>query len=137
MPEFSVVNKPIKLDLFDIIKFQIITHCFVHKIRLNETDLNCLSLLGCKGEIRLIEFCRLAAETGIFGNPTAVSNCLSRIEATKLFIKKGAGKKIIFLNPELKIMTNGNILLDYKVVRVETDTLQGNNKTNIGAAQLT
>lgn len=135
MPKFNVVDKPIQLDLFEIIKFQLMTHCFINKIKLNETDFKCLSLLGCCGEIRLIEFCKMAHEYGIFGNPTAVNNCLSRIEQSKLFIKKGAGKKVIFLNPELDIQTKGNILLNYKIVRLETNQLQGADKTNSGAVK--
>lgn len=129
----EVNNKPVKMDLFETIKFQLMVHCFVNKISLNETEYNCLALLGCKGEMRLVEFCRLASDLGFLGNPTAVNNCLARVEKSKLFIKKGAGKKMIFLNPDLNMQTKGNLLLNYKIVRIESDELQVGNKENSGA----
>ncbi len=128
--EFTSVDKVFRMELIEIIKFQIITHCFKSKISLNETDLNCLALLGFYGEIRLAEFCRVAVENELMGSVTAVNNCLARVEKSGIFIKKGAGKKLIFLNPELDIQTKGNILLNYKMVRIETDKSQANNKAD-------
>lgn len=135
MAKFISVNKTVQKELFDIVKFQLIYYCFENKVSLSETEMNCLSLLGCKGEIRLIEFCRLAVDVGLLGTPTAVNNCLCRIEHSKLYIKKGAGKKIIFLNPDLGVQTKGNILLNYKIFRVESDQLQGVDKIDSATTQ--
>ncbi len=136
--EFNQVNKTVRQELFDIIKFQIMVHCFSSNIHLSKTELNCLALLGREGKMRFNKFCSLASEMQLLGSPNAVINCLSRIERSKLFLKEGVGKKHIFLNPELNIQTKGNILLNYKIVCVnDTSTLEGYSKTNSGAAQLT
>jgi hypothetical protein len=126
--EFSEVNKTVQTDLFGIVKFQIMTHCFVNDIFLNKTELDCLTLLGCKGKIRQLEFCALATDMKLLGSPTAVANCLARVSRSNLFLKEGGGKKQIFLNPALNIQTEGNIVLNYKFVSLEpTDTLAGSN----------
>jgi hypothetical protein len=105
------------MELFDIVKFQIISHCFFSKISLNETEYNCLALLAISGKTRLIDFCRKAADMGFLSNHTAVNNCLARIDKSKLFLKEGAGKKMIYINPELKLQTRGNILVKYTLLR--------------------
>jgi hypothetical protein len=131
--EFNQVEKTIIQDQLEIVKLQIVIHCFVKKIALNNTELDCLALLGCRGKVRLTEFCALAAELKLMGSSSAVNNCLSRIEKSRLCIKEGVGKKKIFLNPELGIQTQGNILLKYKIVRLEqTNALDKNSKTNSG-----
>jgi len=105
---------------FEIVKFQLITHCFISGTHLNETELNILTFLGMKGEIRLIDFCKEAAEKEYLSSHTAVNNCLLRIAKSNLFLKKGAGKKLIYLNPNLNIQARGTILLNYKFVKVES-----------------
>lgn len=138
MSLFNQVDKAVQQDLFGIVKFQLITHCFLNDIILNKTDLDCLTLLGCRGKIRLIDFCTLASDMKILGTPTAVNNCLARIEKSKLFLKEGAGKKQIFLNPDLGIQTKGNILLNFKFVCVdEAGALEGVGQENGAATQST
>lgn len=135
MAKTKVVDKVIQQDLFEIVKFQIMLHCHLNNIVLNQSELSCLTLLGCVGEMQLITFCRLAVEKELYTTPTAVNNCLARVEKSKLFIKKGGGKKIIFLNPELKIQTKGNILLNLKIVRVEAQETKGVNQGNSVAVE--
>ena len=114
------VDKTVRMSEFEIVKFQLLTHCFIAEIHLNETELNILTLFGCSGEVRLIDFCRNAAEKGYLSNYTAVNNCLSRIEKSKLFLKKGAGKKLIYLNPSIEIYSKGTIVLNYKFIKIES-----------------
>lgn len=134
---FNQVDKVVRQDRFNIIKYQLVTYCFLHNIVLNKTELDCLTLLGCRGKMRLNEFCTVAAEAELLGTPTAVNNCLARVEKSRLFLKEGAGKKSIFLNPELGIQTEGNIILNFKFVYAdETSSLEGASKENGVAAQL-
>ena len=123
---YNEVNKVVQPDLLGIIRYQIMTHCFTHDIFLNKTELECLTLLGYTGKVRLKDFCELATQHNIFGSPTAVNNCLTRIGRSNLFLKEGGGKKQIFLNPDLKIQTAGNIVLNYKFVYIDPNsTLDG------------
>lgn len=133
---FNQVDKiPAQLDLLGIVRMQIAIHCFLNDILLTKTELDCLALLGCRGRMRLNKFCALAAEVGVLGSSTAVNNCLARVEKSRLFLKEGAGKKHILLNPELGIQTTGNIILNYKFVSVneQAGTLEGVSHENGGA----
>lgn len=124
------IEKVIKLNKFEIVKYQLMHHCFISNIKINDTELNCLSLLGELGSIRLTEFGKRASEKGFLGNPIAVNNCLSKIEKSNLFIKKGTGKKIIFLNPDLNIKSEGNIILELKLFKLEANSSTGNIQNN-------
>jgi hypothetical protein len=40
------VQKRVKMPKWDIVKFQILTHCYVNHITMSDSDLNCLTLLS-------------------------------------------------------------------------------------------
>jgi hypothetical protein len=46
---------------------------------------------------------------------------VTKAEKKDLVVKNGEYNKLIKVNPDLKIQTSGNILLDYKFVRVEAN----------------
>jgi hypothetical protein len=110
------VQKRVKMPKWDVVKFQILTHCYINRITMSESDLNCLTLLSFNEPIELTSFCYDASseEEWIFKTPQTVRNCINKAEKNGLVIKDKDNKKIISLNPNLKIQTNGNILLDYK-----------------------
>ena len=108
------------MEIWDITKFQIAVNCHLINIPVSNLDLNCLTLLALTGEKELTDFCTTAAEKEIFGSSQSVRNALTKTEKRQLIIKQGKSKKKIKINPELKIQTQGNILLDYKIVRVES-----------------
>lgn len=139
MAQVNLVNKQVQLTLSEIIKFQLITHCYINKITLSELDLDCLTHLGVLGTSELTEFCNLMAgkrleeklktwephpdnlkERKPEASPQTIRNILIKIEKENLLIKEGRGRKRISLNPELKIQTDGNILLNYKFIHVGT-----------------
>lgn len=130
------IEKTVRLNKFEIVKYQLIHHCFMNKIRLSDTELNCLSYLGEVGSIRLTEFARRAAEKGILGNSNSVTNCLSKIEKSNLLLSKGIGKKIIYLNPDLGIMADGTIVIELKLIKLdEANAATGTVQTNRREAQ--
>ena len=116
------VQKRVKMPKWDIVKFQILTHCYVNHITMSDSDLNCLTLLSFNQPIELTHFCYDASseEEGIFKSPQTVRNCINKAEKNNLVIKGDTNKKIIFLNPDLKIQTEGVILLDYKFLGHES-----------------
>lgn len=111
------VDKKINVDEFELVKFQLLTHCFVEKLRLTETELNVMALLGTQKQIRLTHFCRLVVEKEFLGSEISVNNCLSKLERTEIFLKKGVGKKIICLNPILNIVHEGTVILDVRLIK--------------------
>lgn len=112
------VQKKIRMDQWDIVKFQLNVHCHINKILISDLDLNCLTLLALTGEIILGDFCEKAVDNKITASYQSVRNIIAKAEEKHLLIKKGKNKKRISLNIQ-NIQTVGNILLDYKVARIE------------------
>ena len=110
------VQKRVKMPKWDIVKFQILTHCYVNKITMSDSDLNCLTLLSTTGPIELTHFCYDASseEEWIFKSPQTVRNAVNKAEKNNLIVKDTDNKKVIMINPDLKIQVEGDILLDYK-----------------------
>lgn len=123
------VQKRVKMPKWDVVKFQILTHCYINRITVSESDLNCLTLLSFNQPIELTHFCYDAStdEDWIFKTPQTVRNCINKAEKNKLVVKDANNKKIIKLNPDLQIQTEGTILLDYKFLGDGTKETGENN----------
>jgi hypothetical protein len=133
MAKVNLVNKQVQLGIEEIIRFQIITHCYINRIILSELDADCLTFLGVVGEVELTDFCKHMAEKRLNkklsvwkakthrpeSSPQTIRNILIRAEKAKLVLKKGTGRKKISLSPDLKIQTVGNIMLNYKFICLE------------------
>jgi hypothetical protein len=116
------VQKRVKMPKWDVVKFQILTHCYVNRITVSESDLNCLTLLSFNEPIELTHFCYDASadEDRIFKSPQTVRNCINKAEKNNLVIKDPNNKKLIIINPDIKIQTKGTLLLDYKFLGNDT-----------------
>ena len=119
MPVLTQIEKKIRMNQLDIIKFQLIVHCYLKGIHISENDLSCLTLLGMAGQQTLEDFCTIACNNKIFSSNQSARNALAKAEKKDLIVKIGKNRKKISLNPELKIQIDGNILLDYKIMRLE------------------
>jgi len=139
MPKVNVVDKKIILELNEIVKLQLINHCYINNIVLSELDFECLTMLGVSGEAELTEFCNFMAEKRLTkklkkwkpnsegskerqpeASPQTIRNSLNKAERKNLLLKTGGGRKKISLHPDMQIQTNGNILLNYKFIRIES-----------------
>jgi hypothetical protein len=116
------VQKRVKMPKWNVVKFQILTHCYINNILVSESDLNCLTLLSFNQPVELTNFCYDASseEDWIFKSPQTVRNAINKAEKNGLVIKDTTNKKLILLNPILKIQTEGTILLDYKFLGDDT-----------------
>jgi len=116
------VQKRVKMPKWDVVKFQILTHCYINHITMSESDLNCLTLLSFNEPLELTHFCYDASadEEWIFKSPQTVRNCINKAEKNGLVIKDTDNKKLIKLNPILKIQNKGIVLLDYKFLGNDT-----------------
>jgi len=120
------VQKRVKMPKWDVVKFQILTHCYINHITMSESDLNCLTLLSFNQPIELTHFCydASAEEEWIFKSPQTVRNSINKAEKNGLVIKDSVNKKQILLNPNLQIQTEGTILLDYKFLGNDTEEIK-------------
>lgn len=108
------VDKRVKMDRWDVVKYQLVTHCYLYKIPISDSDLDCLTLLALEGEAELTSFCNKAHGMKIFSSIQSVRNCLTKVEKKNLIVKEGKNKKKIYITPGLQIHTKGNILLNFK-----------------------
>ena len=125
MAKFNVVDKKVRMGLYDIVRYQILTYCYVNRIQATESDLDCLTILAMTGESDLAEFCLLITEKRIFKSTQSVRNCLVKLERNNLISKEGKTKKKIAVNPMMKLQTYGNILINHKFIYVGTEETQG------------
>lgn len=116
------VQKKVRMPKWDVVKFQILVHCYINRITMSDSDLNCLTLLSFNQPIELTEFCYEASseEEWIFKSPQTVRNCINKAEKNGLVVKDPTNKKIISISPDLKVQTEGTVLLDYKFLGHES-----------------
>ena len=124
------VDKRVKLDKREVVKYQILTYCFLNGVQVSESDLNCLTELGLLGEDELTSFCSKVAEKNIFKSPQSARNAITKAEKKNLLIKNGKNRKTIKLNDVLNVQVNGTVLLDFKFVSVEAQEVQRNTEEN-------
>ena len=117
------VQKKVRMPKWDVVKFQILTHCYINRITMSDSDFDCLTLLSFNQPIELSNFCLDASseEDWIFESPQTVRNSINKAEKIGLVVKDSSTKKLVMLNPDLKIQTEGIILLDYKFLGNETE----------------
>ena len=116
---FNQVQKKIRMELWDIVRFQIAVHCNINKVQLADQELDCLSLLALVGNSELTGFCTDAIKQNISRSTQSIRNALAKIEKKGLILKTGKSKKRISINPNMNIQVQGNILLDYKIIRID------------------
>lgn len=115
------VSKRVKVGKKDIIKYQLLTHCYLERINVSNADLDCLTMLAFNGEIELTEFCNYASDEGVFKTPQSVRNAVIKFERKGMIEKNGKGRKMIKLATSLNVQAKGNVLLDYKFVSLESE----------------
>ena len=115
------VEKKVKMSKDEIIKYQILTHCFLNNIQISRSDLNCLCELAKKGMQELTSFCKEISDKNIFKSKQSVRNALTKAEKKNLIVKNGSNKKSIYINNDINIQTEGIIFLDFKIMGVETE----------------
>lgn len=121
MAKFKLSESKIMMSLYDIVKYQIMVYCYTNKIQLNDSDFETLTLLATVGETELTEFCLLCTEKRIFKSTQVVRNCVVKLEKLNLITKDGlTKKKKVMINPDMKIINAGNILLVNKFIHFDT-----------------
>lgn len=117
MAKFNLLEKTIRLNYFDIIKYQIHSYCYFNDIKISDSELLCLTLLI--KEYKLIEFIDLVVKKKVFKTSQVVRNTISKLIKYGLIEKNGTFKqRRIVLSDNLNIQTKGNILLNYKILYV-------------------
>lgn len=109
------------MDRAGIVKYQLITYCYLEKINVSQADLDCLTMLSFNPEMDLTDFCNHVSDEGIFKTPQSVRNAVSRFERIGVIEKSGKSRKVVKISDKVNVITSGNILLDYKFVSIESE----------------
>ena len=136
--QINKVTRKVRLNSrLDSIKYQLITELvFLRRQPLIDTDLTYLALLVLWGPIPLKEFCHKAVlhiygatiVTDVEKHPVRVQTVRNRLgvmEKRGLIVKEGTGKKTLSINPAIPVDTQGNILLEYNFLYIETQENKG------------
>lgn len=111
------VDKKVKVSKDDVIKYQILTHCFFTGIQVSDSDLDCLTELAKQPNMELSRFCEQVTDKGIFKSSQSSRNSITKSIKKGLVEKNG---KLIRINKDLAIQSDGVILLDFKILGNET-----------------
>lgn len=119
MAVVNQIEKKVKISTAAAVKCQIVIHCLLSNISLSPAEINCLTYLALLEEQELNLFCQKASSLKLFQSSQTVRNAIRKMEKQGLITKEGKSKKKIFVNPDLKIQTKGNLFLNYKMLAVE------------------
>ena len=114
------VHKKIRMDLWDIVKFQLMMHCYLNNSDIpSKLELDCFTLLAINPNVELGQFCNIAVIEEISESLQSIRNLLAKLEKRGLITKIGKSKKRININPAIVIQMSGNILLNYNILRID------------------
>jgi hypothetical protein len=115
------VNQKLKVDISKTIKYQILTYCFFNDVQINDSDLELLAELSQNGGLQIAEFCKLVTKKGIFKSEQSARNAINKIGKKDLLVKEGNNKKLIYINKDMNVQSEGIVLLDIKVLGSEPE----------------
>ena len=127
--EVQKVTKKVRISTTDAIKYQLITELvFFRKEYIIPSDLEILILLVMWGPLDLGTFCMSAAKTLYPDTPPQelslrsqnIRNRIVKLEKRNIIVKSDTGRKVISITPTIDIYSQGNILLDYNYLSVES-----------------
>ena len=121
MTRVNKVDKKVKMSKDGVIKYQILTFCFLRDIQISISDLDCLTELAKLGDYELTSFCKVVAEKGIFKSPQSARNAITKAEKKNLVDKIGNNRKSIRISKQMEVQTSGTIFLDYKFLGIESE----------------
>jgi hypothetical protein len=118
------VNQKLKVDILQTIKYQILTYCFFKDIHINESDLKLLAELAINNKIKLSKFCKVVTDKKIFKSEQSARNAINKAEKKNLLVKDGLDKKVIYINKDINVQSEGIVLLDIKILGSESQETQ-------------
>jgi len=106
------VDKKVKMSRDGVIRYQILTFCFLNDLMISASDLK---------SHELTDFCKLMTSMDIFKSPQSARNAITKYHKKKLVEKEGNNRKSVSLHNDMNVQTEGTVLLDYKFLGIETE----------------
>lgn len=133
----KLLTKKLEMSKSEIVEFQIMIYCFLNNLRLNHTEIKLLALLGELGKIKLADFGQKAVNRKLLSSIQAVNTALHKLHRTGLYVKEGIGKKVIYLEPRLGVLSDGNIVINLLLVKLDAKKTTGAVSANSRKAAVT
>ncbi len=122
MAKFKVVENKTKMSLEEIVEYQIMMYAYFNDINISKSDIKCLSMLI--EEYSLVDYCNKVIKKGYLKSNQSVRNSVSRLSNIGLIQKIGNNKKqYIKLSDKLNVISEGNIMLNFKLYYIETNNI--------------
>lgn len=102
------------MDREEIVRFQVLLYCHLYGIRITQTELECLTLIGCWGAKKLNQVATDLWDRKMFASSQSARNTIDLLEDRKLVLKQGKHLKVVMLHPNMKVKNEGNIIVDVK-----------------------
>lgn len=110
------VEQKVKVNLPQVIKYQILTYCFFNDIHISKSELDLLAELSKNPGVELPAFCKSVTDKKIFKSQQSARNAISKAEKKKLLTKEGKNKKNIYIAEDINVQSEGLVLLDIKIL---------------------
>lgn len=104
--QHNLWSMKVKMNLEEIVKFQIIIYLYIAGIQLTPLAIDVLTVIAMQGKPQLKDIVIELADRGLFAQEQGVRNLIGKLEGQGLLIKessKGAKNKAIYVNPSIGI----------------------------------
>jgi hypothetical protein len=118
MAQVNVWNQIVRMELDEIIRFQLSMHCTFNSVHITEGELDVLLDITKAGDRELNILCKEMIKTGRFASQQSIRNTIDSLVAKKLIVKarNNGSRKRVSLAKNVVINTQAPILVDIKVL---------------------
>jgi hypothetical protein len=102
-----------------IVRFQLIMYCHFNNISVTDDNLEMLTILALEEEYQLKDFLQVLVRKKLSGSAEGARGTMRDIQKKGLIVTEGEYRKVIRLNPVMNIRTEGNIMVDIKLLSRE------------------
>lgn len=113
--DIPVSERKVLVSREDIIRFQLLAYTHFRRLKVTDRNINCLTLLGLRGRSDLMSFCNELVGFSIFASVQSSRNAIWDLQDMNMICKEGKRRKMVYLHPDMGIMTTGNIIVNYKL----------------------
>lgn len=116
--EVNTWKRVAKMELEDIVGFQLTVHCYLNSIKITPVKMKLLTMLATAGELPLGAFCKELANKDMFTLEQGARNAITELEDIGMIVKKpiGGKKKVVCISPEIGICNQVPVVVDVKIL---------------------
>jgi len=109
----------VRMDRKEIIKFQLIVHCYINSITVSDFGLDIATGIGENESIELNDYAKDLCAKGVFTQEQAARTAINRLVSAGIVVKQkreGTRKRLLYLHPSIGIHNQTPIFVDVKAL---------------------